>query len=145
MLALIQRVSSANVTVADEVIGNIQQGILALIGIEKADDIKQAERIVERILTYRIFGDENGKMNLSLRDIKGGLLLVPQFTLVAETHKGTRPGFSSGMPPRESEVIFGYLFEFARMQHGVVAQGRFGADMQVSLCNDGPVTFLLKT
>lgn len=145
MLALIQRVTHANVTVANELIGQIQQGILALVGIEKTDTEKQAERLLDRILSYRIFSDEAGKMNLSVRDVKGGLLLVPQFTLVADTHQGTRPGFSSAMPPAESKQLFSYLVQTAQAAFAPIACGQFGADMQVSLCNDGPVTFLLQS
>lgn len=143
MKALIQRVTSASVTVDNQIIGEIQQGILALIGIEKTDTEKEATHLITRILNYRIFDDENGKMNLSLKDVKGGLLLVPQFTLVAETHKGTRPGFSTAMPPAESKTIFLKLVETTKQMHDAVATGQFGANMQVSLCNDGPVTFLL--
>jgi D-tyrosyl-tRNA(Tyr) deacylase len=145
MLALIQRTSHASVKVGENVIGEIGQGVLALIGIEKLDTEKQAEHLLERILIYRIFEDEQGKMNLSLRDINGGLLLVPQFTLVAETHKGTRPGFSTAMPPEESKKLFSYLIHFAKEKYSLTASGEFGAHMQVSLCNDGPVTFLLKS
>lgn len=143
MLGLIQRVSSASVSVDGKVIGAIQQGILALIGIEKNDTEKQADRLLERILTYRIFEDENEKMNLSVQDVKGGLLLVSQFTLVADTKTGTRPGFSTAMAPNESKKLFEYLVGVAEMKHQPVGAGQFGADMQVSLCNDGPVTFLL--
>lgn len=144
MLAVIQRVSHAQVTVDNRVIGSIQQGILALIGIEKTDIEKNTDRLFERVLNYRIFTDEKDKMNLSVKDIKGGLLLVPQFTLVADTHSGTRPGFSTAMPPAESKILFEYLVASAVKTYSLIATGEFGAYMQVSLCNDGPVTFLLK-
>lgn len=143
MLGLIQRVTHASVTINNHQVGSIQQGILALIGIEKTDTEKQAERLLEKILNYRIFSDENEKMNLSVKNVKGGLLLVSQFTLVADTKTGTRPGFSTAMPPNESAKLFAYLVEVARQKHEIVASGQFGAYMQVSLCNDGPVTFLL--
>lgn len=145
MLALIQRVKFASVKVNDKIIGEIAEGILALIGIEKTDAESQANSLLEKILNYRIFDDENGKMNLSVKDIQGGLLLVPQFTLVAETQKGTRPGFSTAMPPAESKKLFSYLLATAHHTYSKIASGEFGANMQVSLCNDGPVTFLLKS
>lgn len=145
MLGLIQLVTHAEVTVAGSVVGSIQKGILALIGLEKTDTEKEAEYLFERIMNYRIFPDADGKMNLSLKNTQGGLLLVPQFTLVAETHKGTRPGFSTGMPPEEGRKLFAYLVEFARKNYSFVATGEFGAYMQISLCNDGPVTFMLKS
>jgi D-tyrosyl-tRNA(Tyr) deacylase len=144
MIGLIQRVNSASVIVDGTVIGAINHGILALIGIEKADTLQQATRLIEKILNYRIFDDANGKMNISLKDISGGLLLVPQFTLVADTQSGTRPSFSSGMAPTESKQLFTELVAIAKQQYQFVATGQFGAHMQVSLCNDGPVTFLLK-
>lgn len=145
MLALIQLVSEASVTVDGQTIAKIDRGILALIGIEKKDTEQFADRLLERILNYRIFPDAEGKMNLSLTQIKGSLLLVPQFTLVAETNKGTRPGFSLGMPPQEGEKMFGYLVSAAQKTYPAVESGQFGAYMQVSLCNDGPVTFILQT
>jgi D-tyrosyl-tRNA(Tyr) deacylase len=144
MLALIQRVSSASVTVSEMIIGQIEGGILALIGIEKEDTEKNADRLLERILTYRIFEDADEKMNLSVKDVKGGLLLVSQFTLVADTKTGTRPGFSTAMAPDESKKLFAYMVKQASVLHNPCASGEFGAYMQVSLCNDGPVTFLLK-
>jgi len=143
MLSLIQRVTSASVSINQEIVGSIQHGILALVGIEKTDTQKQAERLLERILTYRIFNDTHKKMNLNLQDIKGGLLLVSQFTLVADTKSGTRPGFSTAMQPEQSEPLFNYLVQLAKQKHALVSSGQFGADMQVTLCNDGPVTFLL--
>jgi D-aminoacyl-tRNA deacylase len=144
MLALIQRVTHASVAVDNTIIGKIDQGILAFIGIEKTDTQSQALRLLERIIHYRIFHDEADKMNLSLQDIAGGLLLVPQFTLVADTKKGTRPGFSTAMPPAESEKLFHYLTTQAHTLHPSTATGKFGAHMQINLCNNGPVTFLLQ-
>jgi len=145
MIALIQRVSGAGVQIAAQTVGAIEQGILALIGVKRGDDETSADRLLERVLTYRIFSDEQGKMNLSLRDIKGGLLLVPQFTLAAQTHKGTRPGFSTGAPPEQARQLFDYLLSRARALHAPVEAGVFGANMKVSLVNDGPVTFWLET
>lgn len=145
MLALIQRVTSASVKVDGNLIAEIQQGILALIGIEKTDTEKQASRLLERILSYRIFEDEDEKMNLNLKDVKGGLLLVPQFTLAANTQTGTRPGFSTAMAPEDSKKIFSFFVGIAKETYSPVATGEFGAYMHVSLCNDGPVTFLLKS
>jgi D-tyrosyl-tRNA(Tyr) deacylase len=144
MLALIQRVTSASVQVDDKIIGEIQQGILALIGIEKTDTTQHADKLLDKILSYRIFEDNAEKMNLNVKDVQGGLLLVSQFTLVADTKTGTRPGFSTAMPPGDSKVLFDYLIHRAKSLHDPVATGEFGAYMQVRLCNDGPVTFLLK-
>ena len=144
MLSIIQLVTHADVQVDNVVIGAIQKGIMALIGIEKTDTEKEAEKLLNKIVNYRIFPDAAGKMNLSLIDAQGGLLLVPQFTLVAETAKGTRPGFSAGMPPQEGKRLFEYLVDHAKTQDFPVANGRFGAYMQVNLCNDGPVTFTLR-
>ena len=144
MIALIQRVSEARVMVAGETIGNIGPGIVALIGVEKADTEATATRLLERILGYRIFADNEQKMNLSLRDISGGLLLVPQFTLAANTSKGMRPSFTSAAAPVDGERLFSYLVQQAQQQHQPVATGEFGADMKVSLINDGPVTFWLQ-
>jgi D-tyrosyl-tRNA(Tyr) deacylase len=145
MIALIQRVSHANVIVADQKIGEIERGILALIGLEKTDDEDKAEKLINRILDYRIFPDTEGKSNLSLKTIAGGLLLVPQFTLVAETNKGTRPGFSKGMPPEEGKKLFEVIVRYAKSVSPKVECGQFGAHMQVGLCNDGPVTFILQS
>jgi len=145
MIALIQRVSSAAVTVDSETVGAIGRGILALIGVQRGDTMASADRLLERVLTYRIFSDEQGKMNLSLRDIQGELLLVSQFTLAADTQKGTRAGFSRAAAPEEAKRLFDYFLDRARASHGTVAAGVFGADMQVSLVNDGPVTFWLET
>jgi len=145
MIALIQRVNRAAVTVDSETVGAIGRGILALIGVRRGDTTASADRLLERVLTYRIFSDEQGKMNLSLRDIQGELLLVSQFTLAADTQKGTRAGFSRAAAPEEAKRLFDYLLDRARASHGTVAAGVFGADMQVSLVNDGPVTFWLET
>ncbi len=144
MIALLQRVTSAEVEVEGKTVGAIQKGVLAFIGVEKSDKEEQANRLLERILGYRIFSDSQDKMNLSLTDINGGLLLVPQFTLVADTQKGMRPSFSSAAPPIESERLFDYLRQQAGHQYSEVAAGQFGADMQVCLTNDGPVTFWLQ-
>lgn len=144
MLALIQRVTSANVVVEGQEIAVISQGILALIGIEKADTEADARRLCERVLGYRIFSDQQDKMNLSIRDIEGGLLLVPQFTLAADTKKGMRPSFSSAETPEISKQLFEYFCQYCQEQYQRISLGKFGADMKVSLCNDGPVTFTLQ-
>ena len=144
MIALLQRVTNAKVVVAGATIGAIDNGVLALIGVEKTDSEEQANRLLERILGYRIFADAEDKMNLSLKDIEGGLLLVPQFTLVANTEKGMRPSFSSAASPADGERLFDYLCQQAMSQYSKVAAGQFGADMQVTLTNAGPVTFWLQ-
>jgi D-tyrosyl-tRNA(Tyr) deacylase len=144
MIALLQRVSSANVHVAGQRIAQIDGGVLALIGVQPADDEATAERLLERILSYRIFADADDRMNLSLRDTQGGLLLVPQFTLAADTRKGNRPGFSTAAAPERAEALFNHLCGLAHTAHPQLACGRFGAHMQVSLVNDGPVTFWLQ-
>lgn len=144
MIGLIQRVSHASVSINGELHGKIEMGLLALIGVEKTDTEKTATRLVERILNYRVFSDEQGKMNRSMRDINAGLLLVPQFTLVADTSKGNRPGFSNGASPQLGKTLFDFLLKEAEQQHPEVASGVFGADMQVELLNDGPVTFWLQ-
>lgn len=143
MISVIQLVSHANVSVNDEIIGAINHGIMALIGLEKTDTRIQAEKLIDKIINYRIFPDGEGKTNLSLLDTNGGLLLVPQFTLVAETQKGTRPGFSRGMSPAEGNVLFDELLAHAKQVYPTVASGQFGANMQVTLCNDGPMTFIM--
>ena len=145
MIALIQRVSQAQVSCEGESVARIGAGVLALIGVERTDQQAQADRLVEKILGYRIFPDTSGRMNLSLRDTDGSLLLVPQFTLAADTRKGMRPGFSMAADATEGRRWFDYLLVRARSLHRLVAAGRFGADMQVSLINDGPVTFWLQT
>jgi D-aminoacyl-tRNA deacylase len=144
MIALIQRVARAKVEVAGSVTGAVERGILALIGIEAGDSTQTGQRLLERVLTYRIFPDDAGKMNLDLRQVGGGLLLVPQFTLVADTRKGTRPSFSDGAPPELAKALYSQLLQAAQAAHPTVASGMFGADMQVSLTNDGPVTFWLR-
>lgn len=144
MIALIQRVNYARVVIDEELFSEIDQGVLALIGIEKEDTNNSAEKLLERILSYRIFSDAEGKMNLSLRDIDGDLMLVSQFTLAAATDKGLRPSFSSAKPPAEAEVIYNYLLDYAKNNYGKIGCGQFAADMKISLENDGPVTFRLK-
>lgn len=144
MIGLIQLVSHAHVQVKGNIIGSIQNGILALIGIQKADTLVQAHALINKILNYRIFPDKAGKMNLSLKDTQGGLLLVPQFTLAADTSKGTRPGFSTSMPPSTSQPLFLELVNYAKKHFPNVATGEFGAYMQVELCNNGPITFILE-
>ena len=145
MKALLQRVSSARVEVAGEVIGAIEQGLLVLVGVQPEDDQSSVSRLLHKLLNYRVFSDPAGKMNLSLKDVGGGLLLVSQFTLAADTRSGLRPGFSTAAPPAHGEALFDLLLNQARLQHPQVASGRFGADMQVHLVNDGPVTFLLES
>jgi D-tyrosyl-tRNA(Tyr) deacylase len=145
LIALIQRVTNARIEVQQQVIAGIQTGIVALIGVEKSDTEAQADRLLERILGYRIFPDSAGRMNLSLADTGGELLLIPQFTLPADTKKGMRPSFSSAAPPELGARLFSYLVVQAGRTHGKTGAGRFGADMQVTLTNDGPVTFWLQT
>lgn len=144
MIGLLQRVSTASVSVNNHTIAHIEQGLLVLIGIEKNDSELQADRLVDKILGYRVFSDQAGKMNLSLFDIQGELLLVPQFTLPADTKKGTRPGFSSAASPAHGNKLYEYLVKQARKKYEKVASGQFGADMQITLTNDGPVTFWLQ-
>ena len=144
MIGLLQRVSEARVVVSGEETGRIGTGLLVLLGVERGDTTHEADRLVERILTYRVFSDASGKMNISLADQGGGLLLVPQFTLAADTKRGTRPGFSTAAPPEIGQRLFNYVVERARTQLPQVSTGIFGADMQVSLCNEGPVTFWLQ-
>ena len=143
MIALIQRVSEARVEVDGRVIGAIGRGVLALVGVERGDTDAQAGRLAERVLGYRIFPDVEGKMNLSLLEIKGEILAVPQFTLAADTRQGTRPGFSAAAAPDEGQRLFELFVEKTRQSVNTPA-GRFGADMKVSLVNDGPVTFWLQ-
>ena len=144
MRALIQRVREARVEVDGACVGEIGQGLLALVGVQPADDAASVQRLLQRLLNYRVFSDADGKMNLSLRDVQGGLLLVSQFTLAADTRSGLRPSFSTAAPPTQGRELFELLLSEARAQHAPVASGRFGADMQVQLINDGPVTFLLE-
>lgn len=143
MIALIQRVGSASVRVEGEVVGAIERGILALVAVEPDDTPARAERMLERLLGYRVFEDEAGKMNRSLTDVGGGLLLVSQFTLAADTRKGMRASFTSAAPPELGRRLFDHLVERARIAHPRVETGRFGAHMHISLVNDGPVTFWL--
>lgn len=144
MKLLIQRVTGARVEVEGEVVGSIDQGLLALVGIEPQDDQASLSRALHKLLNYRVFSDEAGKMNRSLTDVQGGLLLVSQFTLAADTKSGMRPSFSSAAPPVQGAALFDALVAMAKAQHPQVATGRFGANMQVHLINDGPVTFLLE-
>ena len=143
MIALLQRVTRASVSVDSECIASIDQGLLVLLGVEKSDSEAQAARMVERILGYRVFADAHGKMNLSVRDIGGGVLLVPQFTLAADTRRGMRPSFSSAASPETGRQLFDSVVDIMRSNYDYVATGRFGADMAVELVNDGPVTFWL--
>ena len=145
MKGLIQRVRQARVEVAGEVVGAIDQGLLVLVGVEREDDQARADKLLHKLLNYRVFSDEQGKMNRSLKDIGGGLLLVSQFTLAADTRSGLRAGFSTAAPPALAQALFDHLVEAAKKAHGQVQVGQFGADMQVSLTNDGPVTFLLQS
>ena len=144
MIGLLQRVSSAEVNVDGACIASINQGILVLVGIERGDNEAKAERLLERLLGYRIFADTEGRMNLSLQDIGGEMLLVPQFTLAADTQKGMRPSFTPAASPEEGQRLFQWLVEKAHQCSPKVASGQFGADMQVTLTNDGPVTFWLQ-
>lgn len=145
MIGLLQRVSEASVTVGPEQLGTIGRGLLVFVGIERGDDRATAERLLDRVLGYRVFPDQEGRMNLSLRDIGGGLLLVPQFTLCADTRKGTRPSLSGAAAPEVGERLFAHLVSRAVACYPTVACGRFGSDMKVGLVNDGPVTFWLQT
>lgn len=144
MIGLLQRVTRADVHVDGACVGAIERGLLVLIGVERGDSGREADRLLERLLGYRVFPDAAGKMNRSVQDIAGGMLLVPQFTLAADTTKGTRPGFSTAATPEEGERLFEYFVREARAKHSPVATGVFGADMQVALTNDGPVTFWLR-
>ena len=146
MLGLIQRVSSASVSIDNAVVGNINQGLLLLLGIEKNDLETAADKLLQKILNYRVFADPEGKMNLSLRDIGGELLVVSQFTLAADTNKGLRPSFSAAASPEQAEELYDYfLTQAAAALKTQIQSGRFGADMQVMLRNDGPVTFILRS
>ena len=145
MIALIQRVSSASVWVEGKEVGAIGHGLLALIGIEKSDTAANASRLQQKLLNYRVFPDEGGRMNCNVREAGGGLLLVSQFTLAANTSKGNRPGFDLAMPPAEAEPFFARFCAEMQALHSPVACGVFGAEMQVRLVNEGPVTFWLQT
>ena len=145
MIGLIQRVTHASVSVDNAVCGEINQGIMLLLGIQRDDDQNHADRLLEKILNYRIFADSQGKMNLSLRDINGGLLIVSQFTLAADTKKGLRPSFTSAAAPDHAEALYNHFTARGKSHHNDTQCGIFAADMQVSLCNDGPVTFSLQS
>jgi D-tyrosyl-tRNA(Tyr) deacylase len=145
MIGLLQRVKQGWVEIEGRIVGEIDTGLVVLVGVQKGDDERKAERLLQRLLGYRVFADAEGRMNLSLRDIGGGLLLVPQFTLAADTRKGARASFSSAAPPEQGERLFNYLLERAEAEFSPVAHGVFGADMQVALTNDGPVTFWLES
>jgi len=145
MIALIQRVSQASVEVDTKIIGAINQGLLALVAVQPGDDETRIQRMCERLLSYRVFGDEQGKMNLSLQEVTGGLLLVSQFTLAADTNSGKRPSFSRAASPEHGLRGYNQLVSLCRLQHPKVETGQFGADMKVQLINDGPVTFWLET
>ena len=145
LIGLLQRVVEAWVEIDGRHVASIGPGLLVLVGVRPTDDEPSAQRLLGRLLQYRIFGDEAGKMNLSLSQIQADLLLVPQFTLAADTHKGLRPGFSTAAPPEQGRQLFDFLVQSARAQHGRVETGVFGAHMRVSLTNDGPVTFWLES
>ncbi len=145
MQALLQRVREAQVSIGGEVVGRIGPGLLVFLGLEPEDELEQGKALLQRVLNYRVFADDQGRMNRSLRDVGGGLMLISQFTLAADTSRGLRPGFSTAMTPTEAEPLFDALYRFACAEHPSVAGGQFGADMQVSLTNDGPVTFLLRS
>lgn len=144
MIALLQRVSSASVTVGGETAGAIGHGLLVFVAVERGDGEAQADRLVDRLMGYRVFTDRTGRMNCSVQDVEGGVLMISQFTLAADTGKGTRPSFTPAAPPEEAERLFGYALERARHYPVKVETGRFGANMQIALVNDGPVTLLLR-
>lgn len=144
MKGLLQRVANARVEVAGDVIGAIDQGLLVLVGVEPGDTPAHADKLLHKLLNYRVFSDSEGRMNRSVRDVQGGLLLVSQFTLAADTRSGMRPGFSTAAPPDSARELFDYLLNQARVALPATQSGRFGADMQVHLVNDGPVTFMLQ-
>lgn len=144
MIALIQRVNQASVSVEGKIIGAIDNGLLAFIGIEKQDSWEKAEKLAQKLLNYRVFSDADDKMNLNVQQINGSILLVSQFTLAANTSKGNRPGFDPAMPPSEAEAFFARFCTYMQTQYPHIATGQFGANMQVSLTNDGPVTFWLQ-
>jgi|TARA_B110000438_G_scaffold134493_1_gene130162 D-tyrosyl-tRNA(Tyr) deacylase len=145
MLGLVQRVSSASVSIEGSITGEIGPGILLLLGVQKNDSKADAEKLLQKILSYRIFSDDEGKMNLSLSDVSGGLLVVSQFTLAADTKKGLRPSFSAAAKPDQAEFLYDHFVAQAAKTHPITQSGIFGANMQVSLCNDGPVTFMLSS
>lgn len=143
MKALIQRVLNSKVEIDNRIVGEINQGLLVFIGIEKNDEKPQIDKMIKRLLSYRVFYDNEEKMNLSVADINGGILIVSQFTLAADTSSGTRPGFSTAKIPTEAKILYDYFMTQITQQYPIVQSGEFGADMQVTLTNDGPVTFLL--
>ena len=144
MIALIQRVTSAKVVIDDECVASIANGIVALIAVQEGDNPEKTKRMLTRLLNYRVFADDSGKMNLSILDVQGGLMLVPQFTLLADTNRGNRPSFSNNVPAEFGRRVFHELLSLAKQEYKDVQSGKFGADMQVSLINDGPVTFWLE-
>jgi D-tyrosyl-tRNA(Tyr) deacylase len=144
MKALLQRVSRASVMINSECVGEIEKGLLVLLGLDRGDDRGAADRMLDKLLAYRVFADGQGRMNCSVADVKGGVLLISQFTLSADTRKGLRPGFSTAMPPDQAAELYDYMLSQLRGRHSLVAAGVFGAQMQVSLVNEGPVTFLLE-
>jgi D-tyrosyl-tRNA(Tyr) deacylase len=145
MRLLLQRVSRASVLVEGKIVGEIGAGLLVLMGLDKGDDSATSDRMLDKLLAYRVFADDAGRMNCSVADVDGGVLLVSQFTLSAETRKGLRPSFSSAMPPEEARKLYDYMLAGLAARHGKVAAGIFGAHMEVQLVNDGPVTFLLES
>lgn len=145
MIGMLQRVAEASVDIGTQRVASIGPGLLVLVGVRPSDNEPSALRLLDRLLQYRVFADEAGKMNLSLAQVQGDLLLVPQFTLAADTHKGLRPGFSTAAPPEQGRQLFDTLVQAARARHGRVETGVFGAHMRVSLTNDGPVTFWLES
>lgn len=144
MRALIQRVSEARVVVEDACVGEIGRGLLVFLGVEKADTETAADKLLKKILSYRVFPDTDGRMNLSVQQVGGGILVVSQFTLAADTRKGLRPSFSKAGEPQRAESLYQYFVSQARSSHHTVAAGQFAADMKVQLINDGPVTFILE-
>lgn len=144
MIGLLQRVSRAKVEVGGAAVGAIGHGLMVLVGVERGDTVREGDRLIERLLGYRVFSDAEGKMNRSVADVGGGLLLVPQFTLPADTRKGARPSLSDAAPPDVGKHLFDHVVSRARAMHPIVETGRFGAHMQVTLTNDGPVTFTLR-
>lgn len=145
MLALLQRVTYASVVIDNEIISKITKGLLVFLAIEANDTEKTAQRLSERVLGYRIFADTNNKVNLSVRDIAGSILIVPQFTLIADTAKGMRPSFTNTTNPLVTKKLFAYFVAQTKLQHCMTCTGKFGVDMQINLCNDGPATFILRT
>ena len=144
MIGLIQRVTSAQVNVKGAVVAEISQGLVLFLGIQKNDNETSAEQMLKRVLGLRVFSDDSSRMNLSLQDVSGNLLIISQFTLAADTQKGLRPSFSSAAPPDQAKLIYEYFVEQAHLSYKNIAAGIFGANMRVSLCNDGPVTFVLE-